>query len=116
MNGTVTEAGVRNNISVAIQYLSAWLSGNGAVGIFNLMEDAATAEIARAQLWLWVHNQSPMDDGRKVSEPLYRQIRDEEAKKLNGSHLRQAVELLDGLVVSKDFPDFLTLGAYEQLE
>ncbi len=115
-NATVTEGGVRNNISVALQYLAAWLAGNGAVGIFNLMEDAATAEISRAQLWLWVHNKSKMDDGRAIDEALYKKIRDEEVKKLSGSHLKQAIALLDNLVVKKEFPEFLTLQAYEQLD
>ncbi|HSP32815.1 MAG TPA: malate synthase A [Thermoanaerobaculia bacterium] len=113
---TVTEAGVRNNISVALQYLAAWLAGNGAVGIFNLMEDAATAEISRAQLWLSVHNSSRMDDGTAVSASLYKKIRDEESDKLEGSHLQQARTLLDNLVLNKEFPEFLTLQAYEQLD
>src|SRR6185295_13249071 len=65
-DGKITEAGVRNNISVALQYLSAWLAGSGAVAIFNLMEDAATAEISRAQLWFWVHHRGVLDDGRPV--------------------------------------------------
>ena len=67
-NGTMTEAGLRNNISVAIQYVEAWLRGNGAVAIFNLMEDAATAEISRAQIWQWIHNpDGKLDDGRKIT-------------------------------------------------
>ncbi|HEX9162161.1 MAG TPA: malate synthase A [Thermoanaerobaculia bacterium] len=119
-NATVTEAGVRNNISVALQYLSSWLSGNGAVGIFNLMEDAATAEISRSQLWLWVHNESKMNDGRPMTVALYRQLRDEEVKKLAGlpaeAHLPEAVKMVDALVVNKDFPEFLTLSAYQQLD
>jgi malate synthase len=118
-DATVTEAGVRNNINVALQYLSSWLSGNGAVGIFNLMEDAATAEISRAQLWLWVHKGSKLDDGRPVTAAMYKQMRDEEVKKLAGlpaeEHLPEAVKLLDGLVVSEEFPEFLTLRAYEML-
>ncbi|MFX4721716.1 malate synthase A, partial [Acinetobacter baumannii] len=69
--GKVTEAGLRNNISVALQYLNQWLLGNGAAAIFNLMEDAATAEISRAQLWQWVHRQATLEDGRPVTPELY---------------------------------------------
>ncbi|HKA87369.1 MAG TPA: malate synthase A [Haliangiales bacterium] len=118
--GTVTEAGVRNNISVALQYIAAWLGGNGAVAIFNLMEDAATAEIARGQLWFWVHRRGTLDDGRRITADLYRQIRDEEARKLAGlpaeAHLPRAIALLDGLVLPDAFVDFLTLPAYEELD
>jgi len=118
--GKVTEAGVRNNISVALQYLAAWLGGSGAVAIFNLMEDAATAEISRAQLWLWVHHGGVLDDGRPVNAALYRALRDDEVKKLAGlpaeAHLPRAIALLDGLVESDDFVDFLTLPAYDQLD
>ncbi|HEX7842493.1 MAG TPA: malate synthase A, partial [Kofleriaceae bacterium] len=117
--GKITEAGVRNNISVALQYLSAWLAGNGAVAIFNLMEDAATAEISRAQLWFWVHHSGVLDDGRPVTAALYRTLRDDEAKKLAGlpaeAQLPAAKALLDRLVESTDFLDFLTNPAYEQL-
>jgi malate synthase len=118
--GTTTEAGVRNNVSVALQYLSAWLSGNGAVAIFNLMEDAATAEISRAELWFWVHHGGVLDDGRKVTPQLYAQVRDDELKRLAGlpaeAHLAQAVKLLDSLVLPQEFIDFLTLPAYQLLE
>jgi malate synthase len=108
--GTVTEAGIRNNISVALQYISAWLAGNGAVAIFNLMEDAATAEIARAQLWLWVKNGT-------LTRENYQKYKDDERGKLPaGGRLGDAVELLDSLVLGSDFPDFLTLPAYERLE
>jgi malate synthase len=117
--GEITEAGVRNNISVALQYLSAWLAGSGAVAIFNLMEDAATAEISRAQLWFWVHHRGALDDGRPVTAALYRALRDDEAAKLAGlpadGQLPAAKALLDRLVESDDFLDFLTSPAYEQL-
>ena len=117
--GKITEAGLRNNISVALQYLSAWLAGNGAVAIFNLMEDAATAEISRAQLWFWVHHSGTLDDGRPVTAALYREIRDDEATKLAGlpaeAHLPAAITLLDDLVENATFADFLTLPAYQQL-
>jgi len=118
--GKVTEGGVRNNISVALQYLSSWLSGNGAVAIFNLMEDAATAEISRAELWFWVHRRGVLDDGRRVTAALYRELRGDEVNKLDGlpaeAHLPQAIALLDGLVLPATLVDFLTLPAYRVLE
>src|SRR6266446_5484415 len=114
--GTITEAGVRNNISVALQYLSAWLGGNGAVAIFNLMEDAATAEISRAQLWQWVQNGAKLADGRPIDRALYEKLRDEELAKLPASpQLQKARRILDDLVLG-EFVEFLTLPAYEQLE
>ena len=117
--GKVSEPGVRNNVSVAIQYLASWLAGNGAVAIFNLMEDAATAEIARAELWFWVHRGAKLDNGRVFGETLYRQLREDEARKLQGStppdSLAEAVALLDGLVLAQEFVEFLTFPAYAQL-
>jgi malate synthase len=116
--GTVTEGGVRNNISVALQYMDNWLGGLGAVAIFNLMEDAATAEISRSQLWQWVHNGAKLNDGRSVTADLYKQLRDDELKKLGGineRHYRDVTEILDGLVLADEFSDFLTLPAYEKL-
>jgi len=116
--GQVTEAGVRTNVSVALQYLDAWLGGNGAAAINDLMEDAATAEISRSQLWQWRRHGVALDDGRKVDEQLYRGVRDEELAKLGagGGRVRQAAEILDGLVLAEDFPEFLTLMAYSHLE
>jgi malate synthase len=117
--GQVTEAGLRNNVTVGIQYLQAWLSGNGAVGIFNLMEDVATAEIARAQIWQWLHRAAKLADGRTVTRDLYRAIRDDEVRKLGprlGSHGGQAIALLDKLSLDETFADFLTLEAYALLE
>jgi len=114
--GTISEGGVRNNISVALQYLSAWLGGNGAVAIFNLMEDAATAEISRAQLWQWVQNSAKLADGRRIDRALYEKLRDEELAKLPASpELQQARRILDDLVLG-EFVEFLTLPAYELLE
>ena len=112
--GKITEAGVRNDVSVALQYISAWLGGNGAVAIFNLMEDAATAEISRAQLWQWITNKAKLDDGRAIDKALYEKVRDEELAKLPGTDPR-AVKLLDQLALG-DFLDFLTLPAYALLE
>ena len=112
--GKITEAGARNNISVALQYMSAWLNGNGAVAIFNLMEDAATAEISRAQLWQWRQNGAKLDDGRTFDKSLYEKLRDEELAKLKGTDPR-AVKLLDQLVLG-EFLEFLTIPAYALLE
>jgi malate synthase len=112
--GKISEAGVRNDISVALQYLSAWLGGNGAVAIFNLMEDAATAEISRAQLWQWLQNGAKLDDGRAFDKAIYQKLREDELGKLPGTDPR-AVKLLDQLVTG-EFVDFLTLPAYAMLE
>ncbi len=113
--GKVTEAGFRTNINVALQYLQQWLGGNGAAAIHNLMEDAATAEISRAQLWQWIHDGARLDDGRTASAELYAKIRDEELKSLPGDY-RKPVEVLDGLVTAKAFAEFLTLPAYKHLD
>ena len=114
--GTITENGVRNNISVGVQYLASWLSGNGAAAIFNLMEDAATAEISRAQLWQWVQNGAKLADGRKIDRSLYEKFRDEEIGKLQGvSQVQPARKILDQLVLG-EFVEFLSLPAYELLE
>jgi malate synthase len=114
--GRVTENGVRLNVSVALQYLDAWLAGNGAAAINNLMEDAATAEISRSQLWQWRVGGAGMQDGRFVTGGLYTAIRDEELASLGGpaggnGHLGEAAELLDGLVLDDTFTEFLTIPA-----
>jgi malate synthase len=117
--GQVTEAGLRLNVSVALQYLDAWLSGNGAAAINNLMEDAATAEISRAQLWQWLKQGATLADGTLVTPALYEQVRAEELARLGGpeaGRLGQASELLDRLVLSPDFVEFLTLIAYPYLD
>ena len=124
--GQVTEAGVRNNISVAMQYIEAWLRGNGAVAIFNLMEDAATAEISRAQLWQWIHNpRGVLADGRKLTLAMYRQFADEEMEKIKAawgesnyskSRIDEARKIVDTLVGSDEFAEFLTLMAYEKID
>ena len=118
-NGTITDAGLRQNVNVSLQYLNSWLHGNGAAAIANLMEDAATAEISRSQLWQWVHRKGTLDDGRTITPDLYRKVRDEELGKLGGvgsGRLKDAVALLDPLILSDTFADFLTLKAYELLE
>jgi malate synthase len=117
--GTITEGGFRNNVTVALQYLNSWLAGNGAVAIFNLMEDAATAEISRGQLWQWITNKAKLEDGTVASRELYERIRDEELEKLGGrdqGRMRDAVELLDSLVLNREFSEFLTLPAYRLFE
>ncbi|MGE5413140.1 MAG: malate synthase A, partial [Syntrophomonadaceae bacterium] len=93
--------------------------GNGAAAIFNLMEDVATAEIARSQLWQWTHNRGKLDDGRAADLALYRRVRDEELAGLGGpatGRLREAARILDGLVEKEEFTEFLTLPAYAYLE
>ena len=113
--GTVTEAGVRLNISVALQYLDAWLSGNGAAAINNLMEDAATAEISRSQLWQWRATGARLDDGEIFDAARYQDLRDAEFAALSrrpDDRLDDAVALLDSLVLADAFAPFLTTGAY----
>ncbi|GBD10360.1 Malate synthase A [bacterium HR23] len=120
--GEVTEAGLRNNISVSLQYLQAWMLGRGAVAIFNLMEDTATAEIARSQIWQWIRFGARLADGRTVSPALYFHLRTEEAEKIlqaqgsaQAEALAKAVDLLDYLVTSPEFVEFLTLPGYRFL-
>ncbi|MFP4322855.1 MAG: malate synthase A [Anaerolineales bacterium] len=117
--GEVTEDGVRTNINVALQYIESWLNGNGAAAINNLMEDAATAEISRAQLWQWLHHNVALADGRALTKDLYAQLRDEELASLRSTSpegYAQAVEILDKLVLADTFIDFLTLVAYDYID
>jgi malate synthase len=122
--GAVTEAGLRSNISVGIQYLAAWLGGSGAVAIFNLMEDAATAEISRSQVWQWVHSHATLSDGRAVTPDLVRQIMDEELATIrtlygdafNEANFQDARQLFERVALDDDFAEFLTLPAYEYLD
>ena len=116
--GTITESGLRTNVDVSLQYLNAWLLGNGAVAIYNLMEDAATAEISRSQIWQWIRHQVKLDDGRTITRELYQQIRDEELTRLGEfgpGRLEEAAEILDKLILTDDFVEFLTLIAYDYL-
>src|SRR5258708_29981007 len=116
---SITEAGFRNNVDVALQYLNSWLLGNGAAAIFNLMEDAATCEISRAQLWQWIHNGARLDDGQPTNAELYRKVRDQELAKLGGlaaGRYRESTEILDRLVTSDAVEEFLTIPAYQRLE
>jgi malate synthase len=117
--GAITEAGVRANVSIGLSYLASWLAGNGAAAINNLMEDAATAEISRSQLWQWRTHAVPLDDGSPMTAERYTTIRDEELGKLRSSlpefPWTDAATLLDELVLSDDFVEFLTLPAYFRL-
>jgi malate synthase len=121
--GTITEAGLRNNISVALQYLASWLGGNGAVAIFNLMEDAATAEISRSQIWQWIHNDVALDDGVVVKRDLVERLIDEELSKIRATagagfdaeRYGQAVALFTEVALADNFAEFLTIPAYERM-
>ncbi len=116
--GSITEAGLRNNISVSIQYLASWLSGVGCVPIFNLMEDAATAEIARSQVWQWIHHGATLVDGRLVDLPFVRSVVEQESAALSAAGTlpyAQASELFLALVVPETFCEFLTLPASKAL-
>jgi malate synthase len=121
--GSISETGLRNNINVGLQYLAAWLGGSGCVPIHNLMEDAATAEISRAQLWHWHKHQAKLDDGRTVDRALIEAILTQEraavaqANVLNlpAPDLDQAGDMLRSLVFGSEFPNFLTLAAYREL-
>jgi malate synthase len=123
--GAVTEAGLRGNVSVALQYLEAWLRGNGAVGINNLMEDAATAEISRSQVWQWIHNGVRLDDGTAVTPELVHRLEDEELAALRSalgdeawaaSRFDDARKLFERVALADDFADFLTVPAYELID
>ena len=121
--GVITEAGLRNDISVALQYLANWLGGNGAVAIFNLMEDAATAEISRSQVWQWIHNDVALDDGIVVTRDLVERLIDEELTKIraltgddfDAEQYGQAVALFTEVALADNFAEFLTLPAYERM-
>jgi malate synthase len=114
--GPRTEAGARENIRVGVQYLAAWLGGKGAVPLYNLMEDAATAEISRAQLWQWLHFGAELDDGRTFDRDLFDQLFDEEVGLLQDvENISEAADLFREMIVSDEFVEFLTLPAYERL-
>ncbi|HYB89157.1 MAG TPA: malate synthase A [Streptosporangiaceae bacterium] len=121
--GSITEAGLRNDVSVALQYLAAWLGGNGAVAIFNLMEDAATAEIARSQVWQWLHNDVVLDDGPQVTRDLVERIIREELDTIRANagaafdspRYDQAVVLFSEVGLADDYAEFLTIPAYERM-
>jgi malate synthase len=124
--GQITEAGLRNNVSVSLQYMAAWLDGNGCVPINNLMEDAATAEISRAQIWQWIHHTGgQLNDGRRVTADLFRQYLNEERDRLKQAlgeeayaarSFDAAARLLEEITLSPEFSTFLTLSAYRRLQ
>ena len=124
--GSITEAGLRNNVSVALQYMAAWISGNGCVPINHLMEDAATAEISRAQVWQWIrHPRGVLEDGRKVTATLFREVLADEQTRLRGAlgadayrvgHFDAAAGLLDRITTAAQFESFLTVPAYRALD
>jgi malate synthase len=122
--GQVTESGLRNNVSVALQYLASWLSGNGAVAIFNLMEDAATAEISRSQVWQWQRNGIRLEEGPTVTPELVKEIEDEELDKVKESmgeayssfRWDEARRLFESVALAPEFDEFLTLPAYSELD
>jgi malate synthase len=118
----ITEAGMRTNINVGLQYIGSWLGGQGCVPINHLMEDAATAEISRTQIWQWIRSpKGVLEDGRKVTLDLFRQMLAEELRKVSampgafGMKYDEAAWLLDKLVSSDEFTDFLTEPAYEMV-
>ena len=121
--GAITEAGLRNNISVGLQYLASWLDGTGAVAIFNLMEDAATAEISRSQIWQWLHNDVTLADGPKVTRELVERLITEELATIRAQQgsafsepgYEQATSLFTEVALADDYADFLTLPAYERM-
>jgi malate synthase len=116
--GWVTKQGLRNNISVCMQYLNQWLQGRGAVAIFNLMEDAATAEISRSQIWQWISLGAHTHEGQEINADYYLEIRKQELEKLGGiseSRYKDAVQIMDGLILNPELTEFLTHPAYERL-
>ena len=114
--GKITEEGLRWNIDVGLQYLESWLRGSGCVPIYNLMEDAATAEICRAQVWQWVRHRATLSDGRPVTQEMVRQAIVEQKNKLKGSRMAEAAEIYEHMMTSPDFADFLTLVAYDYID
>ncbi len=122
--GTRTEAGLRWNLRVGVQYLEAWLRGVGCVPLYHLMEDAATAEISRTQVWQWIRHRAALDDGRKVDAPLVHATFESEmaelrselgAERFDGGRFKEAIALFEGLIFSSTFEEFLTIPAYDLL-
>ena len=123
--GEITQAGLELNIDVGIQYLEAWLGGNGCVPIYNLMEDAATAEISRTQVWQWVRHGARLSDGRTVDAALVQRTIPQQLEKIrkligparyDSGNFDRAAKLFDEISVAENFPDFLTVPAYEWLD
>ena len=123
-DGTISEEGIRKNINVAILYLESWLRGKGAAALYHLMEDAATAEISRTQLWHWLDKQVQLEDGRVFTLKLYQDLLDDEVEKIilicgpeviRKGKYKEAVEVLNTLIINEEFDEFLTLPAYDYL-
>jgi malate synthase len=123
--GTISEAGLRMNINVGILYIESWLRGVGAAALHNLMEDAATAEISRTQVWQWIKNGSKLNDGRTVTYELFKEILPSELENVkayvgesayNSATMKRAIEIFDELVQQGDYKEFLTLPAYEEID
>ena len=124
-DGARTETGARENIRVGVQYIEAWLRGRGAVPLYNLMEDAATAEISRSQVWQWIHHGATLSDGRIVTRQLVVELEEEELAKIRqgpgpagaaGNRLDEARGLFDEVALTDEFVEFLTLPAYSHID
>ena len=122
--GTITEFGIRKNINVGILYIESWLRGNGAAALYNLMEDAATAEISRTQVWYWLQKNIQLEDQRIFNVEMYQQLKKEELVKIKNlvgednfknNKFQLAIQLFDALVLSKEYKEFLTLSAYNHI-
>ena len=122
--GTVTETGIRENINVGILYIESWLAGNGAAALYNLMEDAATAEISRTQIWQWLHKGVRLESGEVFDVEMYQDLKAQEIEKIKelvgqdsfkNRRFDLAIQLFDDLVLSEDFEEFLTLSAYQYI-
>ena len=122
--GSITETGLRNDVSVCLQYIEAWISGSGAVAIFNLMEDAATAEIARSQVWQWLHNRAHLAEGPLITRELVKEIETQELEKIKnalgasvfaGRRFKEASELFERLALDENYQEFLTTSTYALL-
>jgi malate synthase len=126
VKGKITRHGLRENINVAVQYMASWLDGNGCVPINNLMEDAATAEISRAQVWQWVHHATGiLDEGHNITYDMFRNLLREEMdairesvgdERFEAGNYRRAAQLMDAITRQEEFASFLTLAAYDELD
>ena len=117
--GARTEGGLRENIRVGVQYIEAWLRGKGAVPLYNLMEDAATAEISRAQIWQWLRHKAKLDDGREVSTTMFKSLLNDEMTKLGAprrGRFDEAIKLFSDMSLAPEFVEFLTLPAYRLID
>jgi malate synthase len=125
--GDITEAGLRNNVNVGIQYISSWLRGNGAAGIYGLMEDAATAEISRSQVWQWIRHGRTLEDGTTITPDLVRRLEGEELERIRGEigddewfesqgRPKESRALFEQVALADELAEFLTIPAYERLD